>query len=713
MSDQAYPKVILESLEAAQETGENEISEPEGMNQQWSGYVGKCRSMSYASMLIGVLVLAGHLYEGRDICGKYRMHGCKADGIFRRIMFRCNQRDCNECFEQWIVKSATRIGFNLVSTLAVMGAGIRFEHVVVSVPPDLYYMMETKEGRKELRERARGWLELVMRDYLGGVMFDHAYRFTPKLLELKNSPHFHFLVSGFIIPEAVKAVWDEQVMLSKEGPACTNKLKWLAPTKNIRYENLTEEGKHLRDKNWMNGKRSTNWLMEKPGFVVRGLSVVGTRDDLFRVARYLLSHTSYAVKEGNARAEQSVRYLGKFGNNQAKRAAVKAYDTNVMVDVAKNVFPKIDELKGTENECVEDDLVSVEIEEVRVDQQLDKIWRGSPKRIKVSHYLDKEEFKNAVLMAVQSKVEQWRMREPLIKHNPAFAKSKSVDIDGMPPDREVFGVVDDGQSNDQITTVIIYKRYTKKSTVCVVLFDPSKEGLCSKCRCKYEPLKYMGSPGPPDEASEVRHQEFIKDMPDGEISFDPKKHDFKREPWKDMDNYMTMTEYLITLTVYDEDGNVIGHKPLYLEYHGVSGELKLDYGDYHHPPVQFNPRLHGIGARKVFDSQVKALERRLNKNLDKSAIWDAVEKCRSGDSTIDGGARDDQDLRHIEGANDDFKKILQKYQVRMMGQPADAWDVPLDAYKPKFDNKVAEPPQNKEAAGDVKEPTHYAYDWDE
>ena len=99
----------------------------------------------------------------------------------------------------------------------------------------------------------------------GGVMIDHAYRFTEGLKKAKYSPHFHFIVSG-----------------------------------------------------WFDFKKNgQNYKEDINGYIVKYIDSLPTRKNVYTAARYILSHSSAALGQpGERQSEQTLRYFGEYSNNK-------------------------------------------------------------------------------------------------------------------------------------------------------------------------------------------------------------------------------------------------------------------------------------------------------------------------------------------------------------------------------------------------------------
>jgi len=292
----------------------------------YSSYMKKMKDQYFAKDLVSNIALPGHLYNGKDSCGKTKVLGCKESHLhkqnkcyIRKTCMYCNGRGCQVCFDHSIKREAKSMTDRMITftnlkrnrQVYLKENRIRIgSHIVISVPDCEHYKSLEKKPRDKIRnyglKLARGLYDvennkLVLnekqkeklissgREYWcngidGGVMVDHAYRFTEGLESARFSPHIHSIITGWI-----------------NGKYCA------------KVEELT--------------KTNTD-----QGWVISHLSTFETEKECYSLCKYILSHSSVYHKEvGKRSAEHGVRWFGEAHNKffkveSALKYSVDGYD---------------------------------------------------------------------------------------------------------------------------------------------------------------------------------------------------------------------------------------------------------------------------------------------------------------------------------------------------------------------------------------------------
>ena len=242
-------------------------------------YEEKNSSQHFAKDFVSDIMLPGHVYDGKESCGKWKIIGCLENdlhshggGYIKKTLQHCNYKGCRKCATNSIQREAQAITnrlmtfCNLKSNRKIYLKENRSRillHVVASVPFEEHSLYLTKDGRKKLRTKAIKHLKEF--DIDGGVMIDHPYRFSEGLGSARLSPHLHLIVTG-----------------------------------------------------WLDGLKVKE-LYEKTGWIVSNVSIVETWRDCYSLSKYLLSHSAVFMKEeGKRSAEHSVRYFAECHNKKFK-----------------------------------------------------------------------------------------------------------------------------------------------------------------------------------------------------------------------------------------------------------------------------------------------------------------------------------------------------------------------------------------------------------
>ncbi|MEX0862744.1 hypothetical protein [Nitrosopumilus sp.] len=242
-------------------------------------YEEKNSSQHFAKDFVSDVMLPGHVYDGKESCGKWKIVGClesdlhsHGGGYVKKTLQHCNYKGCRKCATNSIQREAQAITnrlmtfCNLKSNRKIYLKENRSRillHTIVSIPYEERSHYLTKDGRKKLRTKTIKILKDF--DIDGGVMIDHPYRFSKDLESARLSPHLHLIITG-----------------------------------------------------WLDGQKVKE-LYEKTGWIVTNVSTIETWKDCYNLAKYLLSHSAVFMKEdGKRSAEHSVRYFGECHNKKFK-----------------------------------------------------------------------------------------------------------------------------------------------------------------------------------------------------------------------------------------------------------------------------------------------------------------------------------------------------------------------------------------------------------
>jgi len=249
-------------------------------------YEEKNSMQCFAKDFVSDIMLPAHVYNGKESCGKWKIVGClqselhkNGGGYVGKYVMRCHNKGCRKCATSAIKREAKSITDRLMAFVILKrnrkiylkkNRSRILSHNVISIPFEEQALFLTKEGRKKLRQKALKILKQF--DVDGGNMIDHAYRFTKGLESARFSPHFHFILTGWIDGNIAKEIYEK-----------------------------------------------TNWI-------VTNISTIESWQDCYNLSKYLLSHASvYMKQEGKRSAEHSVRYFGECHNKKFKVDSVLKY----------------------------------------------------------------------------------------------------------------------------------------------------------------------------------------------------------------------------------------------------------------------------------------------------------------------------------------------------------------------------------------------------
>jgi len=249
-------------------------------------YEQKNMKQSFAKDFVSDIMLPGHVFNGKDSCGKWNVVGClqgdlhgHGGGWVGKSVLHCNNKGCRKCATSSIKREAKAITdrlmtfCNLKKNKEIYQGKNRsriLSHVVVSIPYEEQPEYLSREGRRKLRKKTISILKKL--DIDGGVMIDHPYRFSEELESARFSPHFHFILTGWIDGAIVKEIY------------------------------------------------------EKTGWIVSQLSTIESQKGCYNLSKYLLSHAAVFLKEASKRSsEHSIRYFGECHNKKFKVEKVLKY----------------------------------------------------------------------------------------------------------------------------------------------------------------------------------------------------------------------------------------------------------------------------------------------------------------------------------------------------------------------------------------------------
>ena len=269
-----------------EKTIDSDLEEFGSIKGGFYAYEEKNTSQYFAKDFVSDVMLPGHVYDGKESCGKWKIIGClesdlhaHGGGFIKKTLQHCNYKGCRKCATNSIQREAQSITnrlmtfCNLKNNRKIYLKENRSRillHVICSVPYEDHSLYLTKDGRKKLRAKAIKHLNSL--DVDGGVIIDHPYRFTKDLESARLSPHLHMIVTG-----------------------------------------------------WLDGQKIKE-LYENTGWIITNVSTIDTWKDCYSLSKYLLSHSAVFMKEdGKRSAEHSVRYFGECHNKKFKVETVLKY----------------------------------------------------------------------------------------------------------------------------------------------------------------------------------------------------------------------------------------------------------------------------------------------------------------------------------------------------------------------------------------------------
>ena len=258
----------------------------------FDAYEEKNTLQTFAKDFVSDIMLPAHVYDGKESCLKWKLQGCleselhyNKEGYARKVLQHCNNKGCRKCATSAIKREAKATTNRLMAFCNLKrnrkiylkeNRSRILLHVVVSVPYEEHSLYLTRKGRKKLREKSLKILKQF--DVDGGVMFDHPYRFAKGLVSARFSPHFHYILTGWLDGQIVKETYEK-----------------------------------------------SNWI-------VTNVSNLESWGDCYNLSKYLLSHSAVFMKEeGKRSAEHSIRYFGechnkKFKVQQVLKHSITGYD---------------------------------------------------------------------------------------------------------------------------------------------------------------------------------------------------------------------------------------------------------------------------------------------------------------------------------------------------------------------------------------------------
>lgn len=285
----------------------------------------------FAKDLVSDIAFPGHLFKGKESCGKWKIKGHihrDGHGFIRKTELHCHNRGCNTCWVSSVKREAGSITDRVVALRNLKNNdGVYLNRkrkrvlntLVVSLPKNKCDLMLTRKGRQEARDYTLNALKKL--DIDGGVMIDHPYRFNEEKTNAFFSPHFHFIITGWANGKTISKMnkGESEIRENKNGKKYT--YRGYEKFKGI----IIKVGK------------SKNKLKEKE------VNYLKTRKNVFNYASYVLSHTAVYLKPIDKRSpEHSLRYFGECQNRKFKvdsilRRSQTGYDQidNILKDKAE------------------------------------------------------------------------------------------------------------------------------------------------------------------------------------------------------------------------------------------------------------------------------------------------------------------------------------------------------------------------------------------
>ncbi|AJM92193.1 hypothetical protein [Nitrosopumilus piranensis] len=388
-------------------------------------YEEKNLSQHFAKDFVSDIMLPGHVYDGKESCGKWKINGClesdlhsHGGGYVKKTIQRCNYKGCKKCATNSIQREANSITnrlmtfCNLKNNRKVYLKENRSRillHNIVSIPFEEHSLYLTKDGRKKLRAKAIKYLKEF--DIDGGVMIDHPYRFSKDLESARLSPHLHLIVTG-----------------------------------------------------WLDGQKVKE-LYEKTGWIVTNVSTIETWNDCYNLSKYLLSHSAVFMKQdGKRSAEHSVRYFGECHNKKFKVETVLKYSVTGKEQL-DSVFLKRKEI---EKENIVYKLQKVLYTHSIIHEEIKDVTNEY-----FENYVDTSDHHHVNVLKLSRLLRRYIIPQTdFPKDNPAIPQSD-------PPNMEFLQMrFDYGHSHCDIV----------QSVYVNVIFDASLDELCPECSIKMQTL---------------------------------------------------------------------------------------------------------------------------------------------------------------------------------------------------------------------------------
>lgn len=582
----------------------------------WEAYAEANDEARFSRDLVAKFTLPGHARMSRVSCGQYRILGDIKDdhGMMRKVKWSCHSRHCEICWGSWCTKLATKSTRRMMAGVQKIGGRLvdkprqrQLMHMVVSLPEDCYEVFKSREGRKELRAAAIERLFRVMDVPEGGMMVDHAYRFSPGLKSARYSPHFHFVVSGYFDMDKNNEIWQKE-----------------------------------------------------KGFLVKYIDTLPTDKDVWNCVRYMLSHSTAVMDEvGVKNTEHTVRYFGLYGYNKLSdkvQLSAVADPAGGVLDLVQAGAPK-QEVELFSVGAVQYDPrykqsewkyhgTAAGIHNVGklVSKAVDSL-KDYPAIAKSKHYCydcDVEMYGGTVTKTVTDDSVTWEA-SPV----PGGPREGCMEVDDehmreicIPRRHDVYEWKEDEPrgygkipDNTQIHIRFDYhtKKGIKKSRFLVVTMDPSEDMICDICKDVFTVLHYIGPPDP----------DFFKAIPDeAKVVIPPSR----------------ISEF-VEMSTYRADCRVEGVRFAGMPYFNIDGVWDVDYGEMQYPGVRYTSALHGVIHRRVLWSKYKEYERKLQSPPSRVFYGQMITVALSVDYELTGevGGRDIGMYRDLL---DDYKRAV-------------------------------------------------------
>ena len=277
----------------------------------------------FAGSMVPGCELPGALFAGRKTCGKIAVLGHigdRASGHEGKVhavcgAMSCRGRGCNMCHLAWKRDEARAVA-DKMSDAAVLGhikesgasGGARLPvlHVAISFGPgDHAEWLSGPAGRARLRDAAIEELKRRCPWIYAWCVIDHTYRYTDGLEDMYPSPHLHVLMIGWL-----------DYRLNKE--------------RFLKYKDVPYEVRPMRHPD---GSVTERMYGRGRGVFIKHLSTLDTREDIYHVADYDLSHcTALARRQGElSGGEHAVRWGGALANGKIKTASVSRHERGELV----------------------------------------------------------------------------------------------------------------------------------------------------------------------------------------------------------------------------------------------------------------------------------------------------------------------------------------------------------------------------------------------
>ena len=247
-------------------------------------YYENIKSGVYGSVVTGGYRFPGHGFK-YDRCGKKGIKLCSQDHIIDGgnnhiiSMFTqsCGKLSCPICFKKTIDRQATKIKDRISIGIALEKHNGRKRvpfHLVVSPPPERYDKLRTVSSIKKEKQYINKMVKRI--GLTGCTVIFHMYRYEDKEKQKPFfSPHFHLIGIG-----------------------------WLD------YQKIIQNYKQ------------TGYVIKKVTKPKKTKGMLITNDDIFGLAKYLLSHCAIHG------TKTSYQFWGSLSNNKFKSSHLLAFESN-------------------------------------------------------------------------------------------------------------------------------------------------------------------------------------------------------------------------------------------------------------------------------------------------------------------------------------------------------------------------------------------------